>query len=269
MPTRNEQIAQLAMLSGDEQLARFGQVLLDDEQRRQILSQRQAEFDHQRRQPTHLGQGFLYDPESKQTTQVPGYADFEERKHQQALEMFDAQQRAQYRRDQRITGTELVNLADLDSQLQLGRDALVQLHENPETVEPIADMATNVAKSVWPDMGNLIESAHKSETELDTLNKMRRFIAGIRKSELGSALTGYELTKGAEWDPTAGGIDSGEAARRLTNLLQYLEQEYETMRAGRPLPSGRSAATPPQQQTAAPPQQEWIIGEDGKPVRIR
>jgi hypothetical protein len=267
MQPRNEQIAQIAMLSGDEQLARFGKVLLDDEQRKAVLRQHQTEFEHRKSQPIHMGEGFLYDPASKRAAQDPNYSAYADKQHRQSLERIGAQQRGTLERQQTITGTERANLADLDSKLQLGRDALAMLSENPNAVEAFADTATNVVKGFWPDMGNLIESSHKSEAELDTLNKMRRFIAGIRKSELGSALTGYELTKGAEWDPTAGGISAAESARRLNNLVRYLDQEFETLRGGRPLRA--SASNEQEEPTSAEAEQEWILDEQGNPVRIR
>ena len=96
---------------------------------------------------------------------------------------------------------------------------------------------------------------------------MRRFIAGVRKSELGTALTGYELEKGSEWDPTAGGIDSDESARRLSNLMEYLEQEYETLRAGRQLPDYGEGDDENDEPTED--EQEWELNEQGRPVRVR
>lgn len=266
----DRELGLLLTLTGNEQVKQFGEVLLTDAQKREILAQRGEEFQHRKSQPTHLGEGFMYDPTTKQATQDPNYAAYSEQEHRRRLEFADAQNA---NRQGRVTGTELKNLADMDSKLQLGRDALTSLDENPEAIEPYADTATNAVKSIWPDMGNLIEGAHKSEGELDTLNKMRRYIAGIRKSELGSALTGYELTKAGEWDPTAGGIDYKESKRRMNNLVNYLEQEFQTLRAGRSLSTmerDRPMVTDAEPASAQPQATEvWDIGPDGKPVRVQ
>lgn len=264
-PNRNEEVALLALLSGDKPLEKVGSAVLSSEQQKRALAQRDQHFQAREDAPIHLGNGFIYDPKTGKAHQHPNYAKYADTEHERRLE-FAAAQNAQ--RQERLTGTERAKLANLDSQLQLGRDALAMLEQNPEAVEPFADTATNVVKGVWPDMGNLIESSHKTPAELDTLNKARRFIASIRKSELGSALTGYELQKGAEWDPTAGGISSKEASRRLNNLIQYLEQEYELYRAGRPLTheQDKQAAPAPRPQPQA--DQVWEI-QDGKPVRVR
>jgi hypothetical protein len=276
MATRREDIGLLSLLTGDDKLARFGTVTLEDEQRNAALRQRQSEFDYQKQQPTNLGNGFLRDPTTGRITRDPQFGQYDEDEQRRALERIDAQEQVQQRREQRqqnkISGPELANLAALDSQLQLGRDSLAALEKNPGAKRPWTDSGISAARSVpvvGNAFGNLIESGVKSNEERDALNKMRRFIAGIRHSELGSALTGYELQKGAEWDPTADGINSQESKQRLENLLDYLEDKYETIRAGRPLPDYSGGDPQPREAQRGATEQQWEIGNDGKPVRVR
>lgn len=75
----------------------------------------------------------------------------------------------------------------------------------------------------------LADSALKSDAELNTRNRIQRFLAKIRKSELGAALTGYELTAGATWNPAEPGITQAESKRRMANIINYLEKETNNL----------------------------------------
>ena len=98
-----------------------------------------------------------------------------------------------------------------------------------EYVDAGTDILHSGLQSINTGLGNWFEGQAYNPSEKEVRNEIRRQIAGIRHSELGSALTGYELSKGSEWDPLAAGISKKESLQRMQTLMNELQGYQNTL----------------------------------------
>jgi len=105
--------------------------------------------------------------------------------------------------------------------------------EGKEYVNPLMDSIASVLPAQVEQglFSMALDPDEKSQRQL-----MSRFIAGIRKSELGAALTQFEAKMGAAWDPLAPGISQADSNMRFQALVDEMRRAKEATAYGYDVP---------------------------------
>lgn len=119
------------------------------------------------------------------------------------------------------------DLAKLQTVIGEGNEMLFELEENPDTIERWWDIPAAAARELGANtIGNILESSMKSPEELSVKQRLNTFVAKVRHSLSGAALTQMERALGEAYLPNATGISQAEASERLRNMVSYLESEH-------------------------------------------
>jgi hypothetical protein len=190
MPTRNEQVAILSMLSGDRVLQPTAELL----SRQDAAKLNRDKFAHDRRQPMHLGDGFLRDPDTGQLSQDPAISEFERQKHRDALEMYDAREDAQFQRETRAA--ERANeRAVRTGTTQLSR-SLGDLPELERMIQTVDEKLEPHAGKDIPGMGGVFNALPGMTADARQMQNARQGVMNVLlKARSGAAVTPQEFER--------------------------------------------------------------------------
>lgn len=246
--------ALMGLVSGDPVLMPAGQALLSKGSKQNKLN---------------LGNGFVYDPETGETTQDPRYADFVAEREaaaaaraQRAEAARDARLAAQIgaqndrfergltARSENVPFNQRVHAAEANRLAQEAHELFNELGRVGGVVSSPKDIAAN-ALGVVPGVGTgaarVAEEQMFTPEQLAVKSRGRRFEQNLSNLAAGMALTGYELEQREKWSPFASGISQAEAKRRLTNLQRdFGDRRDAVLEAGSLRPGGESGTAPPQ-----------------------
>lgn len=130
----------------------------------------------------------------------------------------------------KLTTPELRELRDNEAALQQMGHTLERAQGEDFTNRLVDTTMSGLQALGLNSAANVLEGWTYDTPEKQVRNDMRRIVAKIRKSELGSAMSQAELALGAGWDPSASGIGNEEALRRLTTLQNFLQGKQDTLR---------------------------------------
>lgn len=247
-----------------------------------LQKQRATALALENRLPMNLGSGVLYDPNSRESSVSKEYQQQLESKRQHEMDLANAKMlrkegrdklklaeqrtydegKAKLKREQVLSDREFKaeqkkkpstktrnDLAGLQASINEGNEMLTNLEENPDTIERWWDIPASAARSFGLDtVGNLIESSLKSPEELSTKQRLNTFVAKVRHSLSGAALTQMEKSLGEAYLPNATGISQAESAERLRNMVKYLESQHNLTSENYDMSGGTSGETDVQRQ---------------------
>jgi hypothetical protein len=257
------------MLSGDRVLTPFADLL----GRQDAAKLNRDKFAHDRRQPMHLGDGFLRDPDTGQVTQDPAISEFERQKHRDALEMYDAREDAQFQRETRAA--ERANERSVRTgTTQLSR-ALGDLPELERMIQTVDEKLEPYAGKDIPGMGGVFNVLPGMSSEARQMQNARQAVMNVLlKARSGAAVTPSEFERFAkEFGSNIFNTDEDFLAA-WEDLKNAIAAKTQNVYAGfDPEVVENYGSNLSRDDDDAPSsddaEQEWGFDESGRPVRIR
>ena len=231
-----------------------------------LQKRRAVEKALENRLPMNLGQGVLYDPNSRESSISKEYQNQLAAKRQQEMDLANArllrkeerdklklneqrtytEGRDKLRREQTLADRDYKakqsrkpsvklksDLAKINTNIIEGDEILKAMSQNPDTVERWWDKPASFARTVGADtLGNLLESGLKEPEELSIIQQMNSFVAKVRHSLAGANLTKMEQSLGSGMYPNATGISQAESAERIRNMVGYLKTHHSELSEG-------------------------------------
>ena len=138
-----------------------------------------------------------------------------------------------------VTDAQMKVISKGNDSMMRGMQIYKDLTANPGSLSPTTDLAGSAIGAMFgAGARNYYEGSRYEPDELRTRAAMQNWIADLRKTRLGSAITKLEESAGGRWNPSADGIDAAESKRRFKVLLGSLKTELELLVNNRKLKGG-------------------------------
>lgn len=210
-----------------------------------------------------------YAPEGQQWGEAPGWQEREEAKRahelakkraggEAAMRLFMGQQGF---KESKMSDSMEKEWRENQGTIFKGRAMLEQAKDvaakGGAFVEPIADLPSRALGSMGLEsLAEMAAGAHKTPEEMATRANMSDWLADMRKSRMGTAVSVYEGSKGTPWDPTVGGITQEVSLQRWEDLVQAMEYAAAVMAYGKRIPGVKDDPT------ALPPKPVGMTDEE-------
>jgi hypothetical protein len=143
------------------------------------------------------------------------------------------------------------------------------LAKNPNAVSSPVDITIDLARrnTLTRGMGNALESSMFTPEERRQRAGGNAIASDVIRQIAGMNFTGLEEKNIDKWSPTAAGISPEDAAQRWQLLIKRLKDMAKYRRGATSNIPAEIYDRGSSEDEAA--QEQWVIGKDGKPVRMK
>jgi len=149
---------------------------------------------------------------------------------------------AKWRRDEekalRMSNKEFADYSENIALSKNGVELLKEMGSVPGASHKGKDILVDMAAGISNTLGNVAEETLYGPEEIKFRNKVKEWVADLRKTRLGTAITASEEANGRAWNPGAGGISMKQIRDRMEYLVTKYNDNSKLARGSKTLPKG-------------------------------